>query len=132
MKKLLYITTIFMVFTLTACSHQPKEEEVNLENISEKVNAPKDKITKDVFTDDFGDQLEVAVNETQNTVIIRLDGKTYELKKSHELPEYTATDADYQYSDVRGEVTFLRKGYNIVLFHHKKNKISSGTKMASY
>lgn len=132
MKKLLYIIAIFMVFTLTACSHQPKEEQVNPENISKKETAPKDKITKDVFTDDFGEQLEVAVNETQNTVIVRLNGKTYELKKNHELPEYTAADADYQYSDVRGEITFLRKGYNIVLFHHKKNKISSGAKMASY
>lgn len=121
-----------MVFITTACSHQPKEEEVNLENFSKEESAPKDKITKDVFTNDFGDQLEVAVNETQNTVIVRLNGKTYELKKSHELPEYTASDADYQYSDIRGEVTFLRKGYNMVLFHHKKNKISSGTKMASY
>ncbi|WP_312902749.1 hypothetical protein [Chryseobacterium taichungense] len=132
MKKPLQIAAIFMVFTLTACSHQSKAEEVNLDNFNEKEITPQDKITKDVFTDDFGDQLEVAVNETQNTVIVRLDGKTYELKKSHELPEYTAADADYQYSDIRGEVTFLRKGYNMVLFHHKKNKISSGTKMASY
>ena len=63
---------------------------------------------------------------------MRLDGKTYEMKKSDEQPEYTAGNADYQYSDIRGEVTFMRKGYNIVLFHHKKDKPSSDAKMASY
>jgi hypothetical protein len=54
------------------------------------------------------------------------------MKKSDELPEYTATNPDYQYSDIRGEVNFLRKGYNMVLFHHKKDKQVSNTKMASY
>lgn len=120
-----------MVLSSISCKHQVKDEEVLHEIPAQKENISNDKIVKDVFTDDFGDQLEVAVNETENTAVIRLDGKTYELKKSHELPEYTAADADYQYSDVRGEVIFLRKGYNMVLFHHKKNKGSSGTGMAS-
>lgn len=133
MKKLLQILTIAVLpaFTITACRHQSKEEEVSLQNVAEVQNT--DKITKDVYTDEFGDQLEVAVNETQNTITIRLDGKSYELKKNEELPEYTAGDADFQYSDIRGEVTFLKKDYNMVLFHHKKNKSSSSnTKMASY
>ncbi|GAA5095642.1 hypothetical protein GCM10023210_28640 [Chryseobacterium ginsengisoli] len=133
MKKLLKILTIAVlpVFTITACRHQSKEEEVSLQNVAEVQNT--DKISKDVYTDEFGDQLEVAVNETQNTITIRLDGKSYELKKNEELPEYTAGDADFQYSDIRGEVTFLKKDYNMVLFHHKKNKSSSpNTKMASY
>ncbi len=131
MKNLVQIFTILMVLSSISCKHQVKDEEVLNEIPAQKENISNDKIVKDVFTDDFGDQLEVAVNETENTAVIRLDGKTYELKKSHELPEYTAADADYQYSDVRGEVIFLRKGYNMVLFHHKKNKGSSGTGMAS-
>ncbi|WP_309847732.1 hypothetical protein [Chryseobacterium sp. SLBN-27] len=126
------IITLILVFTLTACKHQAKEEEVNLQNVNETETVSDDKITKNVFTDEYGDKLEVTLNETQNTVIVHLDGKTYEMKKSDELPEYTAGNADYQYSDVRGEVTFLRKGYNMVLFHHKKDKPSSSTKMASY
>lgn len=131
MKNLIQIITILVSFSVLSCRHQIKEEELQHKIPAKKETASNDKIIKDVFTDDFGDQLEVAVNETQNTAIIHLDGKTYELKKSHELPEYTAADADYQYSDVRGEVTFMRKGYNMVLFHHKKNKGSSGASMAS-
>ncbi|MDR6160245.1 hypothetical protein [Chryseobacterium hispalense] len=132
MKNMFRIITLILVFTLTACKHQAKEEEVNLQNVNETETVSDDKITKNVFTDEYGDKLEVTLNETQNTVIVHLDGKTYEMKKSDELPEYTAGNADYQYSDVRGEVTFLRKGYNMVLFHHKKDKPSSSTKMASY
>lgn len=126
------IISLILVFALTACKHQAKEEEVNLQNLSDTETVNSDKITKNVFTDTYGDKLEVTLNETKNTVIVHLNGKTYEMKKSDELPEYTATNPDYQYSDIRGEVTLLRKGYNMVLFHHKKDKPSSNTKMASY
>ncbi|AZA88326.1 hypothetical protein EG349_16885 [Chryseobacterium shandongense] len=132
MKNMFRIITLILVFALTACKHQAKEEEVNLQNLSDTETVNSDKITKNVFTDTYGDKLEVTLNETKNTVIVHLNGKTYEMKKSDELPEYTATNPDYQYSDIRGEVTLLRKGYNMVLFHHKKDKPSSNTKMASY
>lgn len=132
MKNMFRIITLILVFALTACKHQAKEEEVNLQNLSDTETVNSDKITKNVFTDTYGDKLEVTLNETKNTVIVHLNGKIYEMKKSDELPEYTATNPDYQYSDIRGEVTLLRKGYNMVLFHHKKDKPSSNTKMASY
>ncbi len=132
MKNMFRIITLTLVFALTACKHQAKEEEVNLQNLSDTETVNSDKIIKNVFTDTYGDKLEVTLNETKNTVIVHLNGKTYEMKKSDELPEYTATNPDYQYSDIRGEVTLLRKGYNMVLFHHKKDKPSSNTKMASY
>ena len=135
MKKLLQviIIAILLMFTITACKHQGKDEEVNLQNVTEIQKTDADKITKDIYTDEYGDQLEVSVNETQNTVTIHLDGKSYNLKKNDELPEYTAGDAEYQFSDIRGEVTFLKKDYNMVLFHHKKNKSAApNTKMASY
>ncbi|WP_294296309.1 hypothetical protein [uncultured Chryseobacterium sp.] len=134
MEKSLKIIPIALIplIMLCACKHQAKEEEVPMEATAE-VKKNTDYIKKEVYTDDFGDQLEVAINETHNTVIIRLNGKTYELKKNEELPEFTAGDAVYQFSDIRGEVTFLKKDYNMVLFHHKKNKPSSSdTKMASY
>lgn len=115
-----------------ACKHPAKEEEVNLQNVSAIQNINPDKIVKDIYTDEYGDQLEVAVNETENTITVHLNGKSYELKKNDELPEYTAGDAEYQYSDINGDITFLRKGYNMVLFHHKRDKSSASTKMASY
>ncbi|BEV06133.1 hypothetical protein [Chryseobacterium gambrini] len=134
MKKLLRIITLtaIVVFTITACKNQVKEEIVEPENNAALKQEP-DKITKEVYTDESGEQLEVSFNDTKHTVVVHLNGKSYELKKSDELPEFTAGDANYQYSDVRGEITFLKKDYNMVLFHHKKNKASSSnTKMASY
>lgn len=130
--KNIFLSAFFIILTFTACKHQAKEEEVNMQNLNDTETVDQDKITKNTFTDAYGDKLEVALNETQNTVIVRLDGKTYEMRKSDEQPDYTAVNADYQYSDIRGEVTFMRKGYNIVLFHHKKDKPTSSTKMASY
>lgn len=81
MKNMFRIITLILVFTLTACKHQAKEEEVNLQNVNETETVSDDKITKNVFTDEYGDKLEVTLNETQNTVIVHLDGKTYEMKK---------------------------------------------------
>lgn len=135
MKKLLKIIAIISLpaFIGIACNHKGKEE-VSLQNQPHDVAPPtsNDKITKEVYTDEFGDQLEVIINETKNTAIVRLNGKVYELTKSEELPEYTAADAFYQFSDIRGDITFLKKDYNMVIFHHKKEKQSSGTKMASF
>lgn len=131
MKKFLFITGVFFVFILTACKHSAKEEEVHVQDMQSSTDH-RDTVIKQIYTDDYGDQLEVAVNENKNTVSIRLDGKSYELKKKDELPEYTASNSDYQFSDIRGEVTFMRKGYNIVLFHHKREKTAGNTKMASF
>ena len=134
MKKLLKITIItgLLAFKGIACNHQGKEETVS-QNIPETPDTiSKDEITKETYTDEYGDRLEVAINNSQNTVIVHFEGKNYELTKSKELPEYTASDAFYQYSDVRGDVTFLNKDYNMVMFHHKKEKQSSGSKMASF
>ncbi|MCJ8153754.1 hypothetical protein MKJ01_08310 [Chryseobacterium sp. SSA4.19] len=132
MKKLFPIFITLILLMANSCKHPVKEEEIDLQNVTAVEDTDPDKIVKDIYTDEFGDQLEVAVNETQNTITIHLNGKSYALKKNDELPEYTAGDADYQYSDINGDITFLRKGYNMVLFHHKKNKSSVGTKMASY
>lgn len=125
------MTGLLLLFMLAACKHSAKEEEVHIQDINHAED-DQDKIVKQVYTDEYGDQMEVTVNESKNTVSIRLGGKSYELKKKDELPEYTAGDADYQFSDIRGEVTLLRKGYNMVLFHHKKEKGTGNTKMASF
>jgi hypothetical protein len=135
MKKLLKITIITGILTFIgiACNHKGKEE-VSLQNPTKDAGSStsNDKITKEVYTDEFGDRLEVIINETKNTAVVRLEGKSYELTKSEELPEYTAADAFYQYSDIRGDITFINKDYNMVMFHHKKEKQSAGTKMASF
>ncbi|PJJ63064.1 hypothetical protein [Chryseobacterium geocarposphaerae] len=129
-KKVLF--SIFFILALTAisCKHSTKENEVVATKPS--VEIAKDSITRATFVDDFGDQMEVMINHTQSTAKVFLNGKTYEIKKVDELPEYTAANEEYQYSDIHGNVTFLKKDADMVLFHYKKNKENGQTKMASY
>jgi len=130
-KKVLFLTLCIFALTIIACKHSPKENEIlATKSPSEIVN---DSITRATFVDDFGDQMEVVINHTQNTAKIFLDGKTYDIKKVDELPEFTAANDEYQYSNIRGNVTFLKKDVDMVLFHYKKNKKENDpTKMASY
>lgn len=119
-----------VALSVTACRHSAKESETLTASIP--THNPND-ITKDVFVDTYGEQMEIAVNKAQNTITVHLDGKTYELKKSESLPEYTASNEEYQYSDIKGNITFLKKNVDMVLFHYKYDKKQSGsTKMASY
>lgn len=131
MKKLLEIFIIgIFAYSLTACRHSSKESET-ISNTATHVET--DEIIKDVFTDNYGEQMEVALNNSKNTITIHLDGKTYELKKNEDLPNYTASNTEYLYSNIRGNITFLKKNVDMVLFHHTKdNKQSASTKMASY
>lgn len=130
MKKL--FTSVLMglaVLSSTACKHPGKEAET----LTEAVPENKDEISKDVFTDNYGEKIEVTINHTKNTATVHLEGKTYDLKKSDALPEYTASNEEYQYSDIKGNITLLKKNVDMVLFHAKRDPKGSGsTKMASY
>ncbi|MBV8326271.1 multicopper oxidase domain-containing protein [Chryseobacterium sp.] len=132
MKKLLPTILLGLaVLSLTACKHPGKETET----ISSTVSSPEneDDIIKNVYVDNYGEKIEVSINNTKNTASIHLDGKTYDLKKSDALPEYTASNEEYQYSEIKGNITFLKKNVDMVLFHFKKDKKESGpAKMASY
>lgn len=132
MKKIFQsIILILAVVSVAACKSSAKEElEVTTANQPEKKT---DEITKDIFTDNYGDKIEVAINSTDNTAVVHLDGKSYELKKNKDLPDYTASNSEYQYSNIRGNITFLKRNVDMVLFHHKQEKKQSGSsKMASY
>lgn len=133
MKKLfLTIVLGLTAFSLTACKHAGKETETEAITATAPTSA-NDEITKEVFTDNYGDQLEATINNTRNTITIHLSGKTYELKKDEDLPEYTASNAEYQYSNIRGNITFLKKNADMVLFHYKHSKKGQPSgKMASY
>lgn len=116
------------ILSLTACKHPSKEAEV-------LTAAPenKDDISKNVYVDSYGEKIEVIINNTKNTATVHLNGKTYDLKKSDALPEYTASNEEYQYSEIKGNISFLKKNVDMVLFHHKRDKKESGpAKMASY
>ncbi len=129
-KKVLFSILFILALTAISCKHSTKENEIVATKPS--VEIAKDSITRATYVDDFGDQMEVMINHTQSTAKVFLNGKTYEIKKVDELPEYTAANEDYQYSDIHGNITFLKKDADMVLFHYKKNKENSQTKMASY
>ena len=116
--------------TITACKQPGKGKAFTAEK---PVNT--DNIVKNIYTDDeFGeDDMEVVINHSKNTATIHLEGQTYELKKSNDLPHYTAEDAEYRYSDIRGEITLIRKDFDMVIFHHEREAESQkSTEMASY
>lgn len=129
MKKLLQsILMGLIVISATACKHPGKEAEI----VAVAPETP-DESVKNIFVDTYGEKMEVTVNETKNTVTIHLNGKTYDLKKNSDLPEYTATNTEYLYSNIKGNITFLKKDVDMVLFHLKHDKkVQPPTKMASY
>ncbi len=130
MKKLLTpILFGLTILSLTACKHPGKEAET----ITAAAPENKDDIFKDVYVDSYGEKIEVTINNTKNTATIHLNGKTFDLKKSDALPDYTASNEEYQYSDIKGNITFLKKNVDMVLFHLKQaKKESAPAKMASY
>ncbi|EFK36898.1 Uncharacterised protein [Chryseobacterium gleum] len=130
MKKLLFPVLFGLtIVSLTACKHPGKEAET----ITVATPENTDEITKNVYVDNYGEKIEVTINNTKNTATIHLNGKTFDLKKSDALPEYTASNEEYQYSDIKGNITFLKKTADMVLFHVKQSKKESGpAKMASY
>ncbi|MBB6372383.1 hypothetical protein [Chryseobacterium shigense] len=130
MKKLFTSVLIGLaVLSSTACKHPGKEAEA----ISDTVSENKDETSKDIFTDSYGEKIEVTINHSKGTATVHLEGKTYDLKKSDALPEYTASNEEYQYSNIKGNITLLKKNVDMVLFHTKSEAKGSGpAKMASY
>ncbi|MDP9961957.1 hypothetical protein [Chryseobacterium lathyri] len=130
MKKLFTSVLIGLaVLSSTACKHPGKEAEI----ITDAVPENKDETTKEVFTDSYGEKIEVIINHTKSTATVHLEGKTYNLKKSDALPAYTASNEEYQYSNIKGNITLLKKNVDMVLFHAKRETKGSGSaKMASY
>ncbi len=130
MKKLL--TTVLLglaVLSSTACKHPGKDAET----ITAATPENADDISKNVYVDSYGEKIEVSINRSKNTATVHLNGKTYDLKKSDALPDYTASNEEYQYSEIKGNITFLKKNVDMVLFHLKQAKKEQGpAKMASY
>ncbi|MBP2618872.1 hypothetical protein [Chryseobacterium jejuense] len=130
MKKLLPTVLLGLaVLSSTACKHPGKDAETVTAATPENT----DDISKNVYVDSYGEKIEVTINRSKNTATVHLNGKTYDLKKSDALPDYTASNEEYQYSEIKGNITFLKKNVDMVLFHLKQVKKESGpAKMASY
>lgn len=123
MKNLLpIIIFLFCAFSATACKHSAKDPDVITENTPKPVN--QDDISKETITDRHGDVMEIITNHTKNSVIVRLNGKTYELKKNLENPGYSTNDNAYLFTQTKYEVTLLKNDADMVLFHGKREQQS--------
>ncbi|SMO72887.1 hypothetical protein SAMN06265171_105292 [Chryseobacterium rhizoplanae] len=115
MKKKIFFFLIILIYSVTACEQPGKTKLFKAEK-----QIHSNHIIKNVYLDDqfAEDEMEVILNNTTNTVTIHLDGETHELKKSIDLPEYTAENSEYRYTDINGEITFLNRNLDMIVFHH--------------
>ena len=130
MKKLL-LPVLFglTIISLTACKHPEKK----LKSLLLLLQKNTDDISKMCMLTAMEKKIEVTINNTKNTATIHLNGKTFDLKKVMLLPEYTASNEEYQYSDIKGNITFLKKRMLIwSCFILNRQKRVWSCKMASY
>lgn len=118
MKKLL--PGFLIILTLSACKHSAKDPDTSI--VKQEKAISQDDITKVTLADRHGDEMEIITNNTKNTVIVRLNGQSYELYKNVENPGFSTDDNKYQFTETKYEVTFLKKDADMVLFHAKKDQ----------
>ncbi|MBT2623681.1 hypothetical protein [Chryseobacterium sp. ISL-6] len=119
MKKFLPFILGLIIPLVIACKQPGKSKLVKIDKNHSA------QIIRNVYIDDefAEDEMEVTINTITNVVTIHLNGETYELKKNIDLPNYTAENAGYRYSDIKGEITFLKRDVDMVIFHHKQEPI---------
>lgn len=117
MKNITLLLLGILICSVTACEQPGKSKLFK----ADKQSAHSGHIIKNVYLDDqfAEDEMEVIINTAANTVTIHLDGETHELKKSFDLPEYTAENSEYRYTDINGEITLLNRNLDMVVFHHE-------------
>jgi len=131
MKKTIQILTLGLVaVSITACKHSAKDSDVTVATPVTTTTTANDDIEKETVTDSFGDRLEMITNKTKNTIIVRLNGESYEFHKNNEGHDYSTEDNQYQFSQTKREVTLMKKGIDMVLFHGKRNQTDA--KLASH
>ncbi|WP_312341660.1 hypothetical protein [Chryseobacterium binzhouense] len=111
--------TLGILYSLIACTHSAKDADAKT-TVQTEVNTNDDEIIRETITDRHGEQMEIIRNQTKNTIVIRLNGTSYELYKNQENPGYSTSDSKYQFTENKKDVTFLKKDADMVLFHGKK------------
>ena len=117
MEKKIPFFLMLLIYLVTACEQPGKTKLFKAEKQTHT-----SKIIKNIYLDDqfAEDEMEVIINMATNMVTIHLDGETHELRKSIDLPEYTAENSEYRFSDINGEITLLNRKLDMVVFHHTK------------
>lgn len=116
MKNILPFFLTILIYSVTACEQPGKTKLFKADK-----QTPSNHIVKNVYLDDqfAEDEMEVNINTATNMVTIHLDGETHILKKSLDMPEYTAENSEYRYTDIKGEITFSNRTLDMVVFHHQ-------------
>lgn len=82
MTKKIFSITVLTVLIVASCKETPKQEN-NQSNVTPKTEAvkevPADEIVKDTLTNKDGKTLQMAFNNTKNTVTLVLDNQQIEL-----------------------------------------------------
>lgn len=112
--------TLGILYSLIACTHSAKDADAKT-TVQTEVNTNDDEIIRETITDRHGEQMEIIRNQTKNTIVIRLNGTSYELYKNQENPGYSTSDSKYQFTENKKDVTFLKKDADMVLFHGEKS-----------
>ncbi|WP_143884736.1 hypothetical protein [Chryseobacterium binzhouense] len=112
--------TLGILYSLIACTHSAKDADAKT-TVQTEVNTNDDEIIRETITDRHGEQMEIIRNQTKNTIVIRLNGTSYELYKNQENPGYSTSDNKYQFTENKKDVTFLKKDADMVLFHGEKS-----------
>ncbi|MGO4710156.1 hypothetical protein AB4Y90_13765 [Chryseobacterium sp. 2TAF14] len=113
---------LLVISALSACTHSAKDPDTTI--VQQETPASRDDISKVTVADRHGDKMEIITNNTKNTVVVRLNGQTYELQKNLENPGFSTDDNQYQFIENKYEVTLLKKDVDMVLFHAKKDQPS--------
>ena len=121
-KNLLLITISLVLYNCTAPT---KEQEVK---IDQQAKSSDDGAFED-YTDSLGEKLSVSTNKERDSKTIKFNGSTYVLKKELESHSYSTSDNEYQFSENKSEITFLKKDYNMVLYKKKKNTQQTASQM---
>lgn len=113
-----FLLGFFIILTLSACTHSAKDPDTA--TVKQETPTSQDDITKVTIADRHGDEMEIITNNTKNTVVVRLNGQSYELKKNIENPSFSTEDNKYQFTETKYEVTFLKKMLIWSCFMRKK------------
>lgn len=114
-KKLLFIGITALLWNCKAPSKDPDLQ-------ADQPVATQDAANFQDYTDSLGDKLSISTNEETDSKTIKFNGNTYVLEKDRESSSYSTSDNEYQLTETSGEITFIKKDYNMVLFKTKKSQ----------
>lgn len=111
---------------LYSCTAPSKDPDIQ---IPKQETESHDEIVFHDYTDPLGEKLSVGTHKEKDSRTIKYNGNIYVLDKDFESNTYSTSDNEYQFTENKAEVTFLKKNYNMVLFTSKKSAAQATTQL---